>query len=163
MSTAEIVGLVLTYVVMVVGLAGCVVPALPGTPLVLLAAVLHKLFFGSEGVGWIIMTVLVGLTAISLVLEHIVSAYGARRFGATWRGVLGAVVGGVIGLFFGLVGILIGPFLGAAVFELLGQRTLEESGRAGMGATIGLLLASAAKIVCAVMMIGLFSLSVFTH
>ena len=160
MSTAEIIGLSLALLVMVVGLVGCVVPALPGTPLVLVAAVGHKLYFGSEGVGWLVLTILVILTAGSLVLEHLVSAYGARRFGATWRGVTGAIVGGLVGLFFGLPGILLGPFAGAALFELAGRRTLEESGRAGVGATVGLIVASAAKVACCVGMIALFTANV---
>lgn len=163
MTTTEWIGFGLTLLLMVVGLIGCVVPALPGAPLVLLAAIGHKLYFGAHGVGWFVMTLLAILTAGSLILEHMVSAYGARRFGATWRGVLGAIIGTIVGVFFGLPGILLGPFAGAALFELAGRRSLEESGRAGVGATLGLLFASIAKLACCLTMIGLFVIDVLVY
>jgi len=160
MGWQEILGLVLTLLVMGVGLAGSVIPALPSTPLVLLAAVAHKLFFGTEGAGALVLGIMVVLTLVSLVLDQLVTAYGARRFGASWRGVLGAVVGGIVGMFIGLVGVLVGPFIGAALFELAGERSVKESSRAGWGATVGLLLAAAAKFACCVAMIALFVVDV---
>ena len=161
MSVEQIVGLVVALVIMFVGLLGSILPALPSTPLILIAAILHKIYFGAAGVSWVVMTILAILTAISFVLDHVVSAYGAKRFGATWRGVLGAVVGGIVGLFFSLPGLLLGPFIGAAVFELVGRRTLTESSRAGVGATIGLVAAAAAKLLCCAAMIGLFTANVY--
>lgn len=153
-------GLVVALLVMFVGLAGSIVPALPSTPLILIAAIGHKLWFGTESAEWWIIGALVVLTGISLVLDHLVSAYGAKRFGATWRGVLGAILGGIVGMFLGIVGLLLGPFIGAAAFELMGRRTVADSSRAGLGATLGLIAAAVAKLACCVVMMGLFTVDV---
>ncbi len=160
MSGAEITGLVLALLVMVVGLAGSVLPWLPSTPLVLLAAIGHKLYFHETGAGWVILTVMSALTLLSLVMDHLASAYGAKRFGATGLGIAGAVVGGIVGLFFSLPGILLGPFIGAFVFELLGQRNLKESGLAGVGAMVGLLAGAVGKFACCMAMMGLWTVNV---
>ena len=93
---------------MLVGVAGSILPGVPSTPLVLLGAILHKLYFGTTGVGWLVMSVLVAVTALSLGMDYLASVYGAKRLGATWRGATGAMVGGLVGLFFNLPGILLG-------------------------------------------------------
>jgi len=143
-----------------IGVAGSILPGLPSTPLVLLSGILHKLYFGVAGVGWVVMSVLAALTALSLVMDYTASIYGARRLGATWRGATGAMVGGLIGVFFNLPGILLGPFLGALAFEMAGGRKLKESSRAGLGATLGLLAGALGKVFCCLAMMGLFAADV---
>ena len=160
MSTEQIVGLALALLVMCIGLAGSILPGLPSTPLVLLAAIGHKLYFGETGVGWIVMLVLVLVTVLSLAVDYVASVYGAKRLGATWRGATGAIVGGLIGIFFNLPGILLGPFIGATAFELAGGRTFKDSSRAGVGATLGLLAGAIGKLFCCLAMMGLFSADV---
>jgi hypothetical protein len=160
MSTEQIIGLALALVVMCLGAAGSILPGLPSTPLVLAAAIGHKLYFGATGPDWWVMGVLAALTGLSLVMDYVASVYGAKRLGATWRGALGAVVGGLIGLFFSLPGILLGPFLGAVLFEMVGGRDWRESSRAGLGAVIGLLAGAVGKLACCVVMMLLFSANV---
>jgi uncharacterized protein YqgC (DUF456 family) len=160
MTVEQIIGLILALLIMCVGVAGSVLPGLPSTPLVLAAAIGHKLYFGTSGVGWVVMTILATLTALSLVMDYLASIYGAKRLGATWRGALGAVVGGLIGLFFSFPGILIGPFVGALVFEMVGGRNLQESSRAGLGAVLGLLAGALGKLACCLAMTGLFVMDV---
>ena len=129
---------------------------LPGTPLVLIAAIGHRLYFGDASASNTILIILVVLTLVSLVFDFLASMLGAKKFGATWRG----VIGGVIGLFFNLPGIILGPFLGAMLFEMLGGQEFKKATRAGLGATIGLLLGIVGKFsICVVMMI-LFATSV---
>ena len=127
MTTEQIIGLILTLLVMFAGLAGSILPGLPGTPLVMLAAIGHKLYFGPTGAAWWVLVTLGGLTAISVLVDYAASIYGAKRLGATWRGAAGAIVGALIGLFFSLPGILLGPFVGAMLFELAGGRGMEGS------------------------------------
>ncbi len=160
MSTEQIVGLALALLVMCLGLAGSILPGLPSTPLVLLAAIGHKLYFGETGVGWIVMLVLVLVTVLSLAMDYVASVYGAKRLGATWRGATGAIVGGLIGIFFNLPGILLGPFIGAMAFELAGGRNFKDSSRAGVGATLGLLAGAIGKLLCCLAMMGLFAADV---
>ena len=102
MTAEQIIGLALALLIMCVGVAGAILPGLPSTPLVLLAAIGHKLYFGETGVGWLVMTILTLFTLLSLAVDYLATFYGAKKLGATWRGAVGAVVGGLIGLFFNL-------------------------------------------------------------
>jgi uncharacterized protein YqgC (DUF456 family) len=159
-TTEQIIGLILALLLMVVGVAGSILPGLPSTPLVLLGAIAHKLYFGPTGVAWWVMTILALITVISLIVDYVASVYGAKRMGATWRGAVGAMVGGLVGLFFNLPGILLGPFVGAVLFELAGGREWKEASRAGVGATLGLLAGTIGKLACCIAMMGLFSVNV---
>jgi hypothetical protein len=160
MTTEEIIGLILALLLMSVGVAGSVLPGLPSTPIVLLAGVAHKLYFGPTGPAWWVIVVLALFTALSLVIDYAASVYGAKRLGATWKGGVGAIVGGLIGLFFGIPGVLLGPFLGAFGFEMAGGRPWKEASRAGVGAVLGLLAGALGKLACCVAMMGLFGVNV---
>lgn len=160
MNVADLAGLVLALLVMGVGVVGCVVPGLPGAPLVLGTAILHKLIFGESGAAWWILVLMALVTALSLVADYLATVYGAKRLGATWRGALGAVLGGVAGLFFLPFGILVGPFVGAFLLELAGRRHWKEASKAGLGATLGLLLGAAAKVAASIAMILIFAVNV---
>jgi uncharacterized protein YqgC (DUF456 family) len=154
MTTEEIIGLSLTLLVMLAGLVGSLLPVLPGTPLVLVAAIGHRLYFGATSVSNLVLGVLVALTLISIVFDFLAGMLGAKKFGATWRGMTGAVIGGIVGLFFNLPGIILGPFIGATLFEMLGDKEFKKAAHAGLGATIGLLLGIVGKFsICVVMMI----------
>lgn len=156
MSATEFTGFVLTLLAMLVGLAGAVLPGLPGTPLVFVAAIAHRLYFGDKGAaGWVLVAL--GLMAsVSLLLDFLATTCGAKKFGATWRGMVGAGVGAMLGLFFAPVGFLIGPLIGAAAAEMLGGREWREAGKAGIGATLGVLAGTLGKLTCCLAMIGLF-------
>jgi len=160
MTVEEILGLSITLLVMLFGFAGSIVPVLPGTPLVLIAALGHRLWFGQHSASALVLIGLVVLTLGSVLLDYLASMYGAKRFGATWRGVLGAAIGGLVGIFFSLPGIIIGPFIGAMVFELMGGYEIEKASRAGLGATFGVFAGAIGKCVVSVVMITLFTVSV---
>jgi uncharacterized protein YqgC (DUF456 family) len=157
MTTEQMIGLALAMMLMSLGVLGSLLPALPSTPIVLLAAIGHKLYFGPTGAAWWVMTILAVIVAASLFVDYIASIYGAKKLGATWRGAMGAIVGGIIGLFFNLPGILLGPFVGAFVFELAGGRHWRESSKAGLGATLGLLAGALGKLACCIVMMILFT------
>jgi uncharacterized protein YqgC (DUF456 family) len=160
MTWEQILGLVLTLLVMGIGVIGSMLPGLPSTPLVLFAAVGHRLYFGAHGAPNWVLGILAVLTVFSLVMDCILTAFGAKKLGATWKGILGATIGGFAGLFFGLPGVLIGPLLGALSFELVSGRKLRDAFRAGVGATAGLLAGTIGRLACCLLMIGLFALSV---
>jgi uncharacterized protein YqgC (DUF456 family) len=157
MTTGEIIGLSFALLVMLVGLIGCIVPGFPGTPLVLVAAVGHRLYFGPASVSNLVLGTLIALTVLSLVFDFVAGMVGARKLGATWLGMTGAVVGGLIGLFFSLPGIILGPFLGALLFELIGGREMDQAAKAGLGATIGLFVGIVGRFATGVVMILLFA------
>jgi uncharacterized protein YqgC (DUF456 family) len=162
MTTVEIIGLFLALVIMSVGVAGSVLPAIPSTPLVIIAAIGHRLYFGEESASNLVLGLMIGLTLLSMLLDYLGSMIGARKMGATWRGVTGAVVGGLVGLFFSLPGIILGPFLGAGLFEMMGGRPWEEATRAGVGAVLGMLFGAVGKIACCIAMMLMFTFSVVT-
>ena len=163
MTTGEIIGLSIVLLVMLAGLVGCIVPAFPGTPLILAVVIVHRLVFGAASVSNLVLGILVALTAISVLFDFLAGLLGANKFGATWRGAIGALLGGLVGLFFGLIGILIGPFLGATLLELLGGREFNKAAKAGLGATLGLFAGIVGKFAIAVVMILLFTTNVIVR
>ncbi|HCP36565.1 MAG TPA: DUF456 domain-containing protein, partial [Verrucomicrobiales bacterium] len=112
MTTQEIIGFIIAEGFMVIGAVGSMLPAIPSTPVVFLAALGHKIYFGDNSISYLILAILGAITLFSLVMDYIASLVGARKLGATWRGVAGALIGGILGLFLGPWGILIGPFIG---------------------------------------------------
>jgi len=161
MNGSEILGFVLAGIVMLVGLLGTVLPGIPGAPLILAAAVLHKIYFRDASVSYFVLILLTLLTVLSLVLDFLGTMFGAKKLGATWRGIVGAMLGAIVGIFFSLPGLILGPIIGAFLFEFLAGREWKESARAGAGALLGMLLGAVGKAVCCVLMIVIFSLSVF--
>ncbi len=153
-------GFMLALGVMGVGVAGSFLPGIPGPPLVMVAAALHKLYFGAASVSITVLVVMALLMILSLVLDFVASLIGARKLGATWLGMTGAVIGAIAGLFLGIVAVIIGPFIGAVLFEMMGGRKFEEAGRAGLGAVVGMLAGTLGKTACAIAMTGLFAISV---
>jgi len=160
MTAEQIIGLSLALFVMCFGLAGSVLPGIPSTPLVMLAAIGHRLYFGAASASTLALIILGALMVVSLVMDYLASMVGAKPLGATWRGVLGAVIGGLIGIFFSLPGIILGPFLGALLFEMIGGREWKEAARAGLGAVLGLFAGALGKLACCVAMMGLFGVNV---
>jgi len=147
-----------TVVLVVGGLAGSIVPMLPG-PILLFAGLLLGAWiddFAFVGTGTLI--VLGVLTVLSYLCEMIGTAFGAKRYGASRRAIVGAALGGVIGIFFGFIGIIVGPFIGAMIGELSTRREFAAAARAGWGATVGLALSTAGKLALGITMIGVFLL-----
>jgi uncharacterized protein len=144
-----------------VGLIGTVVPVLPGTTIILGAAIIHHLMLGAEkSIGWKAIVVLVLLTLLSYAFDLLGSYFGAKRFGATKWGAIGAIGGAVIGLFFGIIGLFAGPVIGAVVGELLAGKRMADAGRAGWGSLLGNIGAMVAKLIIALAMITIFLVSV---
>jgi uncharacterized protein YqgC (DUF456 family) len=140
-----------------VGLLGTVVPVIPGTTIILAAAVIHRMMLGADkSVGWWSIAALVLLTVVSYALDFAGSSYGARRFGATRWGMLGAALGALIGIFFGLIGLFIGPVIGAVAAEFIAGKKMVDAGRAGWGSLLGSLAGMVGKLVIGFSMIVIF-------
>lgn len=163
MSFGEWMGLLTVLLVMGVGVAGSFLPGIPGPPLVLAAGIVHRLIYGEASASITVLIVMAALMVFSLALDYVATLVGARKLGATWRGVVGAGVGGIVGIFLGPVALVLGPFVGAVLFEMLGGREIKEASRAGLGAVLGLLAGTLGKIACAIAMTGLFAVSVLMN
>ena len=163
MTIEQTIGLLLALLIMLVGLVGTMIPGVPGVPLVLLVAGVHRLWFDDAGVSNTVLIVLTLLTLISLGIDYLASVLGARKLGATWRGVFGAGLGATIGIFFAIPGVIIGPFVGAVAFELLGGREWKEATRVGVGALVGVFVGVLGKVLCCAVIIGLFTINVISR
>lgn len=142
-----------------VGLAGIVLPALPGVPL-MFAGMLLVAWGGSfERLGWGVLAILGTLTILSIAADLIANLLGAQRAGASRLALAGAAIGTLIGLFFGIPGIVFGPFIGAVIGELAHSRHGGTAAKVGVGTWIGLLLGTVAKIGIAFVMLGIFTLA----
>jgi uncharacterized protein YqgC (DUF456 family) len=151
----------LTIALFAVGLISTIVPVLPGTTIILAAAVIHRLMLGGDkSVGWKTIVVLVLLTLISYVFDFLGSYFGAKYFGATKWGAFGAILGALVGLFFGIVGLFAGPVIGAVAGEFIAGKRMIDAGRAGWGSLLGNIGAMIAKLIIALAMIAVFLVNV---
>ena len=151
----------LTIVLFAVGLIGAIAPVLPGTTIILAAAIIHRLMLGPDkSIGWHTITVLVLLTLASYALDVLAGYFGAKYFGATKWGTFGAILGALIGLFFGIIGLFVGPVIGAIAGEIIAGKRMIDAGRAGWGSLLGNVGAMLAKLFIALAMITIFLISV---
>ena len=144
-----------------VGLAGVIFPALPGTVLIFAGLLLAAWANGFERVGvWTLL--LIGIIgAFSYTVDFVAAALGARHVNASPRAVFGAAAGTLLGIPFGLPGVLFGPLVGAVLGELSTHRNIGRATNVGMAAWIGFLIGSAVKIALAFSMIAIFLVALF--
>ena len=145
----------LSVLLVAAGLAGTIIPAIPGIPLIFAGLFFIAWIDNFTIVGWKSLAVLGVLALAGWAVDFIAGALGARYLGASSRAFWGATVGAIVGMFFGLPGIILGPFFGAVVGEISGGASLTQSGRSGFGTWIGMVVATACKLAIAFLMIGI--------
>jgi hypothetical protein len=148
---------VIAAVLIAAGLAGAVVPMLPGIPLIFAGLWMVAAVDRYQHVGWGWLTAIACVGAFGLTLDLTAAALGAKRVGASARAVSGALIGTLVGLFFGLPGLIFGPFVGALIGELSAGRSLERSAHVGFATWIGLIFGTVVKLAASVMMVVLFA------
>ena len=151
----------LALVLVAIGLAGLVLPAIPGAPLLFAGLLLAAWVENFEYVGVWTLVILGILAVLAYGVDLWATMFGAKQFGASKSAIVGAVIGSLAGIFLGFPGVLFGPFIGAVIGELSAQRGLHAAARAGIGATIGLVLGAALKLALAFAMIGTFVVARF--
>lgn len=141
--------IVLGSICLLVGLIGCIVPALPGPPIAYGALILLHLtdkvqFTLKQLIIWLIVVVVVQ------VIDYFIPTYGTKKLGGTRWGIWGCFIGTFAGIFlFPPWGVILGPFLGAVIGELLGGKETQEALKAGLGAFLGFMIGTVLKfIVC---------------
>lgn len=149
-----IIGALLT----VIGLAGLLLPVLPGAPLLFLGLLCAAWAENFRYVGLWTLLLFAAMAGLTYVVEFFSSILGAKMYGGSRRAMAGAAIGGIVGLFFGIPGILLGPFVGAVLGELSLQRTLDQASRAGFGTVVGMAVGVAGKLAIGIAMVGLFVL-----
>jgi uncharacterized protein YqgC (DUF456 family) len=147
----------LSAVLVLIGLAGTILPALPGIPVIFgglwLAAAVDR--YQHVGAWW--LSIIAVLGAIGFTVDFAATALGAKRVGASSLAIWGATIGTLVGMFFGIPGLLLGPFVGAVVGELLSGTSVLRSTHVGIGIWLGLLFGTLVKLVISLVMVGLFA------
>lgn len=147
---------VVSALLIVAGLAGTVLPLLPGTLLVWAGILLGAWIDDFARVGtWTVVFITV-LAMVAWALDFVAGMLGAKRAGASKLALVGAAVGTVVGLFMGLVGVLFMPLVGAAIGEFLAQQDQQRAAKVAMATWIGLMLGMVAKVVISCVMVGVF-------
>ncbi len=147
---------ILSALLIVVGIAGSVLPLLPGTGLVLAGIILGAWIDGFTRVGAGIVAAASVLALIGWALDYAAGLLGARKVGASREALIGASLGTVAGLFAGIVGVLFLPLLGAAIGEYVARRDQRHAVKVGMATWLGIMAGMVAKVVIVFMMTGLF-------
>ena len=143
-------------ILVVIGLAGTVLPVIPGTMLVFAGLVVAAWADGFMRVGWVGLTIIGVLAALAFVADFVASLLGAKRVGASPLALFGAALGGLVGIFGGIVGMIVGPFVGAFAGEWMARGRVMQAGKVGLGTWLGLVAAAIAKVVLAFAMIAVF-------
>ena len=141
-----------------IGLAGAVLPAIPGVPLVFAGLWLGAWIDDYEKVNAWWVGVFGVLTLVAMAVDLIATALGAKRVGASRQAIAGAVIGTFAGLFLGgPIGVLIGPFVGAVVGELIARGSMDKAMDVGIATWMGFLFGTLAKIALSLAMVGMFA------
>ena len=148
----DILFIVLGGLFLLAGIAGSILPILPGPPLSLVGLLLLQL---QEEPPFTTNFLLVwtGITIGVVLIDYFIPAYGTKRFGGSKWGVWGTVIGLVVGIFFSPFGIIIGPLLGALIGELIAGKNSSQAFKAAIGSFIGFVLGTVLKVSVCLMMV----------
>jgi uncharacterized protein YqgC (DUF456 family) len=153
--------ILLAVVLVIVGIAGTILPAIPGPILVFAGLFLAAWAEGFQHVGVIGLSIIGLLGAAAWGADLVGTLIGAKRVGASPLALVGAALGSFGGFFFGIPGLIVGPFLGAAAGEYLARGRLGQAGKVGFGTWIGLVIAAILKVALVFLMIGTFFAAYF--
>ncbi len=159
----EIALSLLAVLLVIIGLAGTVLPALPGVPLIFGGLLLIAYQDGFNKVGAVTLVILGILAALAFAIDYVAAIFGAKRVGASRLAIIGATVGTIAGLFLGFVGLIFGPFVGAAAGEFIARQDAIQAGKVGVATWLGIVIGIAAKLGIAFLMVGIFVASYFLN
>ena len=147
---------ILAVLLIVVGVAGTVLPALPGVPLIFGGVLLAAWIGDFQRISVFTVVVLAVLAVVGIVIDYIAAAISAKRAGASKQGIAGAAIGTAAGIFTGLWGLLFMPLMGAAIGEFIAHKDALRAGKVGAATWFGLLVGTAIKLAIAFTMVGVF-------
>jgi uncharacterized protein YqgC (DUF456 family) len=155
MTAPDILLWVIAALLVLIGLAGVILPALPGIALIFGGLLMAAWLDGFERIGGVTLAVLGALTVIAWLIDFAAGVIGAQRVGASPLALVGRAIGTVVGLFGGLIGLLFAPLAGAALGEYIARRDALQATRVGVATWLGMLIAAVAKVAIAFMMLGI--------
>ncbi|MDR2192367.1 MAG: DUF456 domain-containing protein [Endomicrobium sp.] len=139
--------LIICILLLFTGFLGCFLPVLPGPPICLLSILLIKITQFGNNVSWYWASAFAVIILIMTLLEYLLQAWGAKKFGGSTAGIVGAVAGTIIGLFFLPFGIILCPFLGAFAAEIITGSSAKKSLKSAFGTFVGFLCATGLKVI----------------
>lgn len=161
-ASQPILALVILFGFFMVGLIGCILPVVPGPVIVWVGMLIHKIWVPEASANWWLILIAGFFVGITFLLDYLLALMGAKKFGASRLGAIGALVGGFIGFivppFF--LWLLIGPFVGALIGELFDGQTLQRASRVGWGSFLGTIAAYVSKLTICFLIIGFFMVNV---
>ena len=152
---------VMGILLVLVGLVGLVVPVLPGAPLMFLGILAVAWADGFARIGTAGLVITGAIAGLILIADYVAGAVGARAFGSSWWGLLGAFLGMIVGFPMGLPGLIFGPIVGAIVLEYFKDPDFKRAGKVGVGTLVGFILGTAVKYALAFVLIGVTLLFYF--
>ncbi len=151
----------LVLIVMAAGALGTLLPIIPGTPLIFLAALIYGFYEGFNKLTPLVLVILFVLMLMSFAIDYFAGIIGAKTYGASKYGTWGSFLGGLLGIIlFNIPGLLVGPFIGAVAGEIISGRRTEEAVKVGFGTVVGLAGGAFFKVLLAISMITVYVVSV---
>jgi len=150
----DIVLIIIAGVLMLVGIAGCIVPGLPGPPIGFFGLIVMGLT-SAHPYSIVLLIFYAALTIVVSAADYILPILGAKRYGSSKYGVWGSIIGLILGpIIIPVIGILIGPFIGAVLGEIIGdKKKFDDAMRAGLGSFLGLLGSMVIKLILSLFML----------
>ncbi len=162
MTLGVILLLIVVIIIFIIGLVGIVLPVLPSLPVIWGGILIYGIFTNFEEVTMMIIIITGILMLIGTLLDIVAGVFGAKIYGASWAGIVGAFVGSIIGIIiFNIVGMLVGSFVGAFIGEYIKYRKAHPAMKAGFGTIVGFIFGVVMKIFIAFLMIGIFVIALF--
>lgn len=161
-ASQPFIALLVLFTFFGVGLVGCILPVVPGPVIVWCGMVIHKLWVPESSANWWLIIVAGLFVGLTFLLDYILALMGAKKFGASRAGGIGAILGGFIGFLIPpfLVWLIIGPFVGALIGELINGENLQRASRVGWGSFLGTIAAYVSKLTICFLVIGFFMVNV---
>jgi uncharacterized protein len=148
----DVVWLIVAFVLILTGIAGCLLPFLPGPPLSYIGLLVMQLRTDPPFTAkflWIWAAIMIVVT----LLDYVIPIYGTRKFGGTRYGIWGCTIGLFVGIFVPPWGLILGPFLGAFIGELIANNDAENAWNAALGSFIGFLFGTLLKFIACLVML----------
>lgn len=157
---------VLAGALIVIGVLGTFLPALPGMPLIFGGMLLAAWVGDFQLVPVWVVVVLGVMSLFALGIDFLASTLGVKKVGASNKAAIGAAIGTVAGLFLGIVGLIVGPFVGAVIGELIHRKAYDrgnvgEAAKIGAATWIAMAVGAALKLAVAFTMLGIFALAIW--
>lgn len=158
----EILIIIFCFVLILIGLAGIILPMLPGLVFIWLGIFIYAFKTGFQAISLTTVLIFLGITLLFLAVDFIAPLFGAKKYKASRFGITGAFLGAILGIFsLGPVGIIVGPFLGAFIGEIMSGRKRDQAFSSALGAMLGFLFGTLLKIIFGLVMFGFFIVSFF--